>query len=550
MLISLTIKNYALIDHLKVSLSDGLTVITGETGAGKSILLGGLSLILGKRADLTSLRNKKKKCIIEAVFDLSKYELQSFFADNDLEYEAQTIIRREIHPSAKSRAFINDSPVTLDKLSNLGDRLIDIHSQHQTLQLTDSDFQLKVIDALADNSSKLLTYKNCLHDFRLTENALAELLELQKTFLKEHDYNTFLLNELEEATLEAGMQESLEEEHEQLVNVETIIEELSHFQNILIQEQQGLVDLIVTLKQISYKLSSYGKQFSSLHERIQSVGIEIDDIATEVDALHDTIEVNPNRLEEINERLKRIYDLQKKHGVGTIQELLIIQEQLSEKVAASQDIESNIQAKEALLKEKTKDLELSAKVLSERRKEAIPNLKQHLETNLVSLGIPNASFKISLYPVASFKNSGKDELIFLFTANKGTSHGELKKVASGGELSRIMLTIKAILAHYEQLPTLMFDEIDSGVSGGIAQKMGDIMLEMSKKMQIFTITHLPQIASKGDQHFKVYKEDKNSETITKMKVLKPDERVVELAEMLGGKALTDSAIAHARQLLN
>lgn len=550
MLISLTIKNYALIDHLKVSLSDGLTVITGETGAGKSILLGGLSLILGKRADLTSLRNKKKKCIIEAVFDLSKYELQSFFADNDLEYEAQTIIRREIHPSAKSRAFINDSPVTLDKLSNLGDRLIDIHSQHQTLQLTDSDFQLKVIDALADNSSKLLTYKNCLHDFRLTENALAELLELQKTFLKEHDYNTFLLNELEEATLEAGMQESLEEEHEQLVNVETIIEELSHFQNILIQEQQGLVDLIVTLKQISYKLSSYGKQFSSLHERIQSVGIEIDDIATEVDALHDTIEVNPNRLEEINERLKRIYDLQKKHGVGTIQELLIIQEQLSEKVAASQDIESNIQAKEALLKEKIKDLELSAKVLSERRKEAIPNLKQHLETNLVSLGIPNASFKISLYPVASFKNSGKDELIFLFTANKGTSHGELKKVASGGELSRIMLTIKAILAHYEQLPTLMFDEIDSGVSGGIAQKMGDIMLEMSKKMQIFTITHLPQIASKGDQHFKVYKEDIGSETITKMKVLKPDERVVELAEMLGGKALTDSAIAHARQLLN
>lgn len=550
MLANLSIKNYALIDNLNVSFSDGFTCITGETGAGKSILLGGLSLVLGKRADLSSLRNKDKKCIVEAEFKIENYALRAFFEKNDLDYEERTIVRREIQPSGKSRAFINDSPVTLDILTELGDNLIDVHSQHQTLRLTDNDFQLKVIDALADNQDLLDTYVGYLQDYKTTSEKLAELVDFQKNAIKEHDYDSFLLQELEAAPLKLGIQEELEERYEQLNNVENILELLAKGYQLLNDEQVGVVNLLNELKQTSNKLSGFASQYAELNQRIQSLFIEVDDIANEIRTFQDNVEANPQLLEDVNVKLQQLYDLQKKHNVQAVSELLDIKEALAEKVRVTENLEAEIKKNELKLSAEKEKLENTAKQLHISRTKVIPELKQQLESTLKSLGMPSASFKITLQDSDDFKSNGIDSLTFLFSANKGSGFGELKKVASGGELSRIMLTIKAILAKYENLPTMMFDEIDTGVSGEISNNMGDIMHAMSKTMQVFSITHLPQVASKGDHHFKVYKEEQGSVTNTKMKKLNAEERVVELAEMLGGKSLSDSALAHARQLLN
>ena len=550
MLTNLSIKNYALIDYLSIPFAQGFTTITGETGAGKSILLGGLSLILGKRADLSSLRDKDSKCIVEAEFEIGKYNLQPFFKENDLDYGAKTIIRREILPSGKSRAFINDSPVTLDILSRLGDKLIDIHSQHQTLQLTDNDFQMKVLDALANNRELLEKYAHQLSGYRKTSKELDALVDFQKNADKEYDYNSFLLKELEVAPLKEGILEELEGQYEQLNNVEVILEHLSKGHQLLNDDQVGLINLITELKSISNKLSAFGNPFVGLNERIQSVFIEVDDIADELVSIRENMEADPELLEEVNGKLQLLYDLQKKHHAGNIGELIAVKLDLTEKVSAVENIEAQIDTKQKELMDGEKQLLQLANDISGRRKAAIPILKKQLENTLTTLGMPNSTFKIEIGPSKDFKTSGKDDLIFLFSANKGMDYGELKKVASGGELSRIMLTIKSILANYENLPTLMFDEIDSGVSGEISNKMADIMRQMSRSMQVFSITHLPQVAARGDQHFKVFKEDDSKVTHTKMKKLGQEERVVELAEMLGGKVLTDSAIAHARQLLN
>ncbi len=550
MLSKLSIKNYALIDHLNVSFTHGFTSITGETGAGKSILLGGLSLVLGKRADLSSLRDKDRKCIIEAEFEIKKYKLKSFFKENDLDYEDTTIVRREILPSGKSRAFINDTPITLDVMSSLGNSLIDVHSQHQTLQLANNDFQLKVIDALADNSSVLKEYIDKYEYYRKTSKELNQLIDFQQNANKEYDYNSFLLEELEQASLKEGIQEELEERYHQLNNVERILEQLTKGERLLNDEQVGIVNLVNELKQVSSRLSDFGSRYGELNERIKSVFIEIDDIANELGSYQEGVETNPQMLEEINGKLLLLFDLQKKHGVDTVSDLVEAKEVLSEKVAITENLEADIEAKQDELVKSEGALVKISILLSENRKKVLPELKEQLENSLASLGMPNADFKIQLTLSTDFKSTGKDDLTFLFSANKGTDFGELKKVASGGELSRIMLTIKAILAKYEHLPTMVFDEIDTGVSGEISNKMGDIMLAMSKNMQVFSITHLPQVASKGDQHFKVFKTDKDEVTHTQMKELNTDERVVELAEMLGGKDLSDSAIAHARQLLN
>jgi len=549
LLATLSIKNYALIDHLNVSFTNGFTIITGETGAGKSILLGGLSLILGKRADLSSLRDKSLKCIIEADFEIDKYNLKSFFSDKELDYEPKTIIRREILPSGKSRAFINDSPVTLDVLSKLGEQLIDIHSQHQTLQLADNNFQLKMIDALAGNSDLLLSYRKQLEAYQKGTKELNKLTLFQEEATKEHDYNSFLLKELEGTTIKVGIVEELEEQYEQLNNVEIIVEQLSSGHQILNDEQVGAVNLLTELKVISSKLAGFGSQFVSMNERIQSVFIEVDDISNEMQLFLENTEANPQLLGEVSGKLQLLYDLLKKHNAADVSELLVIKEELSKKVSATENIESTIASKQQELLVKEKKLEELAKKITARRTKVIPSLKKQLESSLVSLGMASATFLIEIKPSAVFNSFGKDELSFLFSANKGGDYGLLKKVASGGELSRIMLTIKAILAKYEHLPTLMFDEIDTGVSGEISGKMGDIMLEMSKTMQIFSITHLPQVASKGGHHFKVYKEEIAGVTHTNMKKLTTDDRVMELAEMLGGKSLTDSAVAHARELL-
>ncbi|MDP2524673.1 DNA repair protein RecN [Maribacter dokdonensis] len=550
MLSTLTISNYALIDSLEVDFNKGFTVITGETGAGKSILLGGLSLVLGKRADLNSLRVKDQKCIIEGTFKIDTYGLQSFFEENDLDYEDSTVIRREILPSGKSRAFVNDTPVTLGVLSTLGENLIDIHSQHQTMQLTENDFQLKLVDALANNQKRLTDYRKDLKIYRKAQKELQNLIEVQSTAIKEQDYNTFMLEELEKAPLKEGIIELLEEEYEQLNNVELIMEQLSKGDQLFNDEQIGVLPLVTEMRQSLSKLVDFGANYKDLYERVQSVLIELDDVNSELQRLQDGVEANPDQLEQVNGKLQLLYDLLKKHNASDVLELIEIKNALADKVFETANLDEKITLKTKEIQEMESVLGKQALVIREKRKSVIPQLKKKLESDLNLLGMPSASFQIGLTDTSTFLATGMDELSFLFTANKGGNYGELKKVASGGELSRIMLVIKALLAKYEKLPTIMFDEIDTGVSGEISNRMADIMKDMSADLQVFSITHLPQVASKGNHHFKVFKTEGAERTMTNLKELTNEERVVELAHMLGGKDLSDSALAHAKQLLN
>lgn len=550
MLTALSIKNYALIEDLQISFNNGLSIITGETGAGKSILLGGLSLILGKRVDISSVKDASKKCVVEATFDIANYNLKSFFKEEDLDYESETIIRREILPSGKSRAFINDSPVNLSTLTALGDYLIDIHSQHQTLELTNDDFQFQIIDALANNNEHLEDYNSHLKSFNQVKKELLDLTLQKAEALKEYDYNLFLFNELEEAQLVSGELEELENEYESLNNIEEIKEELLLSNQLLGEEQIGILNSLTSLKNSLQKLSKLSKTYSELFNRVNSSLIELDDVFGEIEDAQGNLEANPNRLDEVNIKLQKIHNLLLKHSASDIDELIEIKTQLSNKVLATETIEEAILKKENILK----TLELSLNNLAEdlhiKRIKAIPELSNQLEIILADLGMENAKFNISVLKQEDFFSNGKDKLNFLFTANKGGEFKPLKKAASGGELSRIMLAVKSILAKYIQLPSIMFDEIDTGVSGEISNKMAAIMQQMSKTMQVFTITHLPQIAAKGDTHFKVFKKDIDNTTTTQMVKLNTDDRIVEIAQMLGGKEMSTSAIAHAKQLLN
>ncbi|MEY8869759.1 DNA repair protein RecN [Meridianimaribacter flavus] len=550
MLTSLSIKNYALIDNLQVNFNNGLTIITGETGAGKSILLGGLSLVLGKRADLSNVKDASIKCVIEATFDVANYNLKSFFKEEDLDYEPLTIVRREILPSGKSRAFINDTPVNLDSLQTLGEHLLDIHSQHQTLQLTNDDFQFQVIDALADNAKLLSEYSNQLSTYKSLKRELTQLQEQKNEFTKELDYNLFLLKELETAKLEDDDLETLEEEYETLNNIEEIKDKLSASYQLLSNEDIGVISNLTELKNQFAKISEYSANYKAIFERINSSLIELDDVFSEIETAQDQLEDDPNRLEVVNAKLQVLHNLMQKHIVSNVSELISIRENLKEKVSVTENMDTQIVAIEKKLKTIEQQLNQLSKDIHKTRENAIPTLTEQLEAILGSLGMPNAKFKVELKLVDKFLLNGKDELSFLFSANKGGQFNELKKAASGGELSRIMLAIKSILSKYTQLPTIMFDEIDTGVSGEISNKMGSIMQQMSKTMQVFTITHLPQIASKGDTHFKVFKEDVDEVTQTQLKKLTSEERIVEIAQMLGGATLSDSALEHAKQLLN
>lgn len=549
MLTQLSIKNFALIDSLQVEFNKGLTIITGETGAGKSILLGGLALILGKRADLSSLKDKERKCVIEAEFAIKKYNLKTFFAANDLDYDHDTIIRREILPSGKSRAFVNDVPVRLDVLNALGDQLIDIHSQQQTLQLTDNQFQFQVIDTLANVSEEITVYQEVLKTYQIKQKELQKTRDEQADLEKEHDYNMFLLKELEEAKLEGLILTDLEAQYERLNNAEDIKTNLSASEQILSDEQVGVLNLLSELQVTSGKLANIASEFQSLAERIKSSYIELDDIYNEIMNLEGEVEFNPEQLEETSAKLQKIFDLQKKHNVLSVQELVAIQAILSEKAAVSENIEDVILAKEKELSALSKQLKEFAKTIHKKRLEGIPTLVEQLEKILATLGMSNARFNINVQLGDQFHANGMDNLQFLFAANKGGNFNELKKAASGGELSRVMLCIKAILSKYMQLPTIMFDEIDTGVSGEVASKMARIMQHMSKSMQVFSITHLPQIAAKGKQHFKVYKQDINEVTTTHLKQLQEEERIQEIAQMLSGAKITDSALANAKELL-
>ncbi|WP_418638982.1 DNA repair protein RecN [Winogradskyella sp.] len=550
MLTSLYIKNYALIDELNVAFNNGLTIITGETGAGKSILLGGLSLVLGKRADLSQVKNAEEKCIIEAVFDIANYDLKELFKVLDLDYDVQTIIRREILPSGKSRAFINDTPVTLESLVALSSYLIDIHSQHQTQQLTQDDYQFKVIDALAENKSNLETFSKGLVAYKSLQKDLEELKLSKAELIKEYDYNLFLSNELNEINLEKIDLEDLENQYEELNNVETIGEKLSSSKVILNTEDLGAIDQLKAVKQELSKIAGFGKLYESLKDRIDSVGIELEDILVELDNLEENLSTDPQELEQIGSKLQIINNLFQKHSVSEIEELIIIKNDLKSKIDNTEILDDTIRLKEEQILKLEEKLNQVALKIHNKRKKIIPVFVSKLEAILSDLGMPNAKFKVELEATRHFLKNGKDNLQFLFMANKGSSFNELKKSASGGELSRIMLAIKSILAEYIQLPSIMFDEIDTGVSGEISNKMGEIMKQMSSQMQVFTITHLPQIAAKGNSHFKVFKTDIEEVTHTQLKKLNEDERIVEIAQMLGGLNITDSAMAHAKQLLN
>ena len=550
MLTSLYIKNYALIDELNVQFNNGLTIITGETGAGKSILLGGLSLVLGKRTDLSQVKNKDEKCVIEASFDIANYDLKNRFLDLDLDYDVQTIIRREILPSGKSRAFVNDTPATLDSLSLLSSSLIDIHSQHQTQQLIENEYQFRVIDALADNKALLNNYNTQLQEYKGKQKTLIALKEDKAEMIKEYDYNLFLLNELSDIKLESIRLEDLESQYEQLNNVEIIGEKLANAKAILTLDDQGVIDQLNTLKQELNKISSFGKAYEALAERIASVHIELDDVLLELDDLEEGLSNDPQELERVSEQLQIINNLFHKHTVTQIEDLISIKNELASKVSNTVNLDDTIKKTEEELLKLVGNLNKIALDISKKRKAVVPTLTQKLEGMLSELGMPNAKFKFQLTESDSFLSNGKDNLQLLFMANKGSNYNELKKSASGGELSRIMLAIKAILSEYIQLPSIMFDEIDTGVSGEISKKMGDIMKQMSGKMRVFTITHLPQIAAKGNSHFKVFKTDKNNSTHTDLKRLDEEERIVEIAQMLGGVNITESAVAHAKQLLN
>ena len=550
MLTQLTIKNYALIDELQVSFNNGLTIITGETGAGKSILLGGLSLILGKRAEITSVKDSSKKCVIEGVFDITKYKLKSLFTHRSWDYESVTIIRREILPSGKSRAFINDTPVRLDDLQVLGKHLIDIHSQHQTLQLTNDNFQFQIIDALANNAKILSEYNAELKYFKKITSEISVLQNQKSAAVKALDYNVFLLKELKEVTLVDGELVLLEKEFEKLNNIEAIKETLNHSQHLLSHEETGVSKNLRDIKLQLSKLVSYGEQYQSIYNRIDSSLIELDDIFNEIETLQDQIDINPNRLEVVSAKLHVLQHLMHKHTAASIAELIALRDELEAKVLITENLDDSILEKEKEKLQVTSKLQVLSKSIHNNRSQAIPKLVQQLESILAELGMPNAKFNIQLVTVNTFLSNGSDDLEFLFSANKGGQFNDLKKAASGGELSRIMLAIKHVLSKYTQLPSIMFDEIDTGVSGEISQKMGAIMQDMSKTMQVFTITHLPQIASKGDHHFKVYKEDINELTQTQLKKLTAEDRVVEIAQMLGGSNVSNSALEHAKQLLN
>jgi DNA repair protein RecN (Recombination protein N) len=550
MLQTLHIKNFALIEHLHIDFSNRLSTITGETGAGKSILLGALGLVLGNRADLTSLKDKEQKCVVEAHFDIAGYSLQEFFAQNDLDYEETTIIRREILPSGKSRAFVNDSPVNLQELQELGNFLIDIHSQQQTRELSDEQYQMQILDAIADNSNTISIYKSQLSYYKGILSKLKNLREQKETLSKEQDYNSFLLQELLSANLKAGEQQELEGELEKLSNVEFIKESLAKALAIANEEQVGAVQNLKEVRAALQKISSISPEYAGFFDRVSSLLIEFDDIADELSQNFEKLQHDPEQLEAIGQKLQLIYSLQKKHQAATVEQLLEIQDALDNKVVLADELEDTINKltqESQAAKEKIDDTAIE---IHNKRQQAIPVFTDKITAILAQLGMPNARFNFEIKATENYHANGKDEMSLLFSGNKGTDFGLLKKVASGGEMSRIMLAVKATLAEYSRLPTIIFDEIDTGVSGEIAHKMGDIMKAMSRGMQVFAITHLPQIAAKGDQHYKVFKTTQGETTVSELKLLTKEERIKEIAEMLSGKDISDSALKHAEALLN
>jgi len=550
LLTQLSINNYALINHLSIDFSSGLSIITGETGAGKSILLGALGLVLGNRADLSSLKDTSTKCVVEARVEISNYHLQDFFHSVDLDYEAETIIRREILPSGKSRAFVNDTPVKLTVLNELREKLIDVHSQHQTMQLSDVKFQFDILDALAKNRDRVAIYKRDFGQLSLLKKELLAIETAQKEANQQYDYNFHLFTELEAAAIQLEEQEDLEENLDKLNNIEDIKLSLSESLELSVNEEVGLQNSLNALEFKVLRIASFSKEYKELANRVTSIKIEMDDIVSELENANENVSLDPDEVEKINDRLQLLYNLQKKHYVNSNEELLVVFEELSDKVRQVASAEDELHKKKEQIEVTSKKLDDVAEKISKARTSAIPKLIKALEFLLSDLGMGNARFSMKAIPTSSYFANGKDELEFLFSANKGGNFGALKKVASGGELSRIMLSVKKVLSENMQLPTIIFDEIDTGVSGEVSNKIAAIMQQMSVNMQVIAITHLPQIAAKGSNHYKVYKEEIHGITTTNLKELSSEERIFEIAEMLSGKEISDTALTHAKELLN
>ena len=539
-----------MIEHLDISFEEGMTCITGETGAGKSILMGGLALVLGKRADLSTLKDNEKKCVVEASFLIDKYNLEGFFVESGLDYEAETLLRREIIPSGKSRAFINDTPVTLDVLSRLSEVLIDVHSQLENQSLFRNEYQFLVLDALAGNQEILIKYKKGLSDYQNLQKEYSRLKALNQEAEKIQDYNQFLFDELAAADLVADMLSPLEEEIEQLSNVESLQQYLSQSIQLIEEEQIGLLTQFSSLRSILNDASAQSKNIKVFQERVNSLSIELKDVLEDIISKQETLESNPALLEKLTDQWDKIQSLFQKHQVDNIEDLIQVKDKLEKELEETQDLGQKISDINNKIIQLNQSLEDLGKQLHKNREEASPKLCEQMQEIISKMGMQNARFKVDLIPTDQFTVNGKEQIDFLFSANLGSDYRPIKKVASGGEMSRIMLSIKAILSQFKQLPSIVFDEIDTGVSGTVSNEIGKIMSDMSKNMQVFTITHLPQVAAKGKQHFKVYKEVRGNTTVTKLKELNQEERIKELAQMLSGEELTRTALDHARQLLN
>jgi DNA repair protein RecN (Recombination protein N) len=549
MLVKLTVHNYALIRELDLSLENGLTIITGETGAGKSILLGALSLILGSRADSTILLDKSEKCVVEGTFKIEEYDLEDFFIKNDLDFESNAILRREINPAGKSRAFINDTPVTINLMKELGERLIDIHSQHQVLMLNDNAFQLNIIDSLAGTGQLRNKYRNAFNDFRKLQKEYNELKDKSDRNKSDLEYYQFHLSQLDEAKLRKGEQEELEKEQELLEHAEEIKQALTNVSELFSGDNNSLLAMLREAKTIIGKIDPFLPAELDISLRINSVLIELDDLANEIEKLERDTEADPVRLEKINNRLDNLYSLIQKHRLKNLDELILKKTEIENTIKSIVTGDERLSELSALLKSSSDSLTTSGREISEKRRSTLPEIESKITDLLKQLGMPNARFGILLSGTKDFTSSGVDIADFLFSANKQTEPENIARIASGGELSRVMLSLKSLLTRSKNLPTIIFDEIDSGVSGEVADKVGQILSAMGKYMQVVNITHLPQVASRGTVHYHVYKEDIGDSTITRIKLLSPGERIREVARLLSGSEVTETAIKNAKELI-
>jgi DNA repair protein RecN (Recombination protein N) len=550
MLVRLTVENYALIDKLDISFDNGLTIITGETGAGKSILLGALSLILGQRADTQVLLDKERKCIVEGEFNIRDYEFESFFKDNDLDPEPSVIVRREISPLGKSRAFINDTPVNLNVLKDLSERLIDIHSQHRTLEINDAAFQVSVIDSFAQQQQQIKSYQEQFRKYRELNKNLADLKERQIKFQTDQDYYQFQFDELEQAQLVIGEQEELEAELNILNNAEAIRENLIKSADSLSETDENILSKLVAVQQMLVQAAKYDQRLAELADRMNILNVEIKELSREISQHATKVILDPARTEIVSNRLDLIYKLVQKHHVNSVAELIAIKEKLEERLLQMSSLDNEIVAIQKEVDELESRLEKLSVEISNARKKIIPSAESKLKELLKNLGMPDAKISIECLPTEQFGTRGKDNIRFLFNANKGGELKELSNIASGGELSRLMLAVKSLISQNNLLPTIIFDEIDSGVSGEVAGKVGQILGNLGKQMQVIAITHLPQIAARGNQHLYVYKKTVGNSTHTFIRGLNEEERIKEIAQMIGGKNLTENTLETARELLS